>query len=323
MSARALSVLRGGALSSVVDRGRFGHRGEGVPCGGPLDALAYATANQLAGCEPGAAAVEVTFGDFAVRFECEMRFALAGADCGADLDGARVDAWGSYEASAGAILTLRRPRAGARTYLAVGGGVDVALVLDSRTTNLVAGFGGFEGRALRAGDRLPVGGAARTFARGARPRCKPPQWDFARDAFERPEMPLRLLSGGEYGGLSAAARERFWASVFTIGTSSDRMGARLASAVPVALDAAERPSHAVFPGVVQLPPSGEPIVLLADAQATGGYPKLGAVIAADLWKIGQLGAGARLRFVPSSLDEAARARREIGEYLKRVEAATG
>lgn len=317
-----LEVLDGGLFAIVVDRGRFGFRGEGVTAGGPLDAVAFAAANLLAGNDVDAAALEIALGGLKIRFDGFTRFALAGAACVADLDGARVDVWGSYEAHVGATLTLHRPRTGARTYLAVAGGIGVPCVLNSRDTNVAASFGGYEGRALRAGDRMPLeSDVRRTFPPGARPRCKPPQWDFAADALARPELAVRFLAGGEFAMLGKDARDAFWSHAYAIAPQSNRMGARLTgAATTVAFAHGGLASHAVFPGVVQLPPSGEPIVLLADAQTTGGYPKLGCAIEADLWKIAQLPIGGRLHFVPCSMEEAAEARREVASYLDRVEA---
>jgi 5-oxoprolinase (ATP-hydrolysing) subunit C len=317
----ALEVLDGGLFAIVVDRGRFGFRGEGVATGGPLDTVAFAAANLLAGNDADAAALEIAFGGLKIRFDAFTRFALAGAACAADLDGARVDVWGSYEAHVGARLTLRRPRASARTYLAVAGGIGVPRVLNSRDTNVAASFGGYEGRALRTGDRVPLeSDVRRAFPPGARPRCKPPQWDFAAGAFERPELAVRFLAGGEFAILDKDARDAFWSNAYAIAPQSNRMGARLTGAAALAFAHGGIPSHAVFPGVVQLPPSGEPIVLLADAQTTGGYPKLGCAIEIDLWKIAQLPIGSRLHFVPCSMEEAAEARREVVSYLDRVEA---
>jgi 5-oxoprolinase (ATP-hydrolysing) subunit C len=317
----AFEVLDGGLFAIVVDGGRYGFRGDGVTSGGALDGVAFATANLLAGNGADAAALEIALGGLCVRFDCATRFALAGANCSADLDGARVDVWGSYEARAGTTLTLHPPRAAARAYLAVAGGIGVAPVMDSRDTNLAASFGGYGGRTLRAGDVVPIGSdSCRVFPGGARPRCKPPQWDFAAEAFAHSERRVRFLTGGEFEALSSDARERFWSSTFAIGPQSNRMGARLTDAPALAFERGGRASHAVFPGVVQLPPSGEPIVLLADAQTTGGYPKLGCAIEADLWSIAQMPIGSRLRFVPCSLDEAAEARRAVASYLKRVEA---
>ena len=227
-----------------------------------------------------AAALEVALGGLRLRFGCDVRFALAGASCDADLDGARVDAWGSYAARAGMELTLRRPRASTRTYVAIAGGIGVASVLNSRDTNVRGFFRRVRGaRAARRAtscrsDRKRV----RSFAPDARPRCKPPQWDFAAGAFARPELPRALLARRRVRAMLSHddARDAFWSNAFAIAPQSNRMGARLTGARR-ALEpgAAERASHAVFPGVVQLPPSGEPIVLLADAQTTGGYPKLG------------------------------------------------
>lgn len=317
----AFEVLDGGLFAIVVDRGRFGFRGEGVATGGPLDAVAFAAANLLAGNDADAAALEIALGGLKIRFDGFTRFALAGAACAADLDGVRVDPWGSYEAHAGAILTLRRPRASARTYLAVAGGIGVPRVLNLRDTNVAASFGGYEGRALRAGDRVPFeSDVRRAFPPGARPRCKPPQWDFAADAFAQPELEVRFLAGDEFATIGSDARDAFWSNAYAIAPQSNRMGARLIGAPMLAFEHRGFPSHAVFPGVVQLPPSGEPIVLLADAQTTGGYPKLGCAIEADLWKIAQLPIGSRLRFVPCSLDDAAEARRQVASYLERVEA---
>jgi 5-oxoprolinase (ATP-hydrolysing) subunit C len=320
MSDAAIVVVRGGLQSIVVDRGRVGYRGDGVNSGGALDAVAFAVGNLLAGNEVDAAAIEIAFGGVAVRFERDVRFALSGADCGGEIDGVRVDAWGSYEARAGSTLTLGRPKRGARSYLALAGGIDVPVVMGSRDTNVAGAFGGYCGRALRQGDRLQAGAPpARAFAREARPRCKPPQWDFARAACEAVEMPVRFLAGGEYALLSRAAQRRFSESTFSVSAQSNRMGARLEASEAIAIDCSERASHAVFPGVVQLPPSGAPIVLLADAQVTGGYPKLGAVADADLWKVAQLPPGGKLRFVSVSPAEASEAREEIAEYLLRVE----
>jgi biotin-dependent carboxylase-like uncharacterized protein len=318
----AFEVIDAGTFAIVVDRGRFGFRGIGVTTGGPLDAIAFSVANALAGNHADAAALEITLGALTLRFESDARFALAGADCAADLDGARVDAWGSYEARRGAVLTLRRPRAGARSYVALAGGIGVDLVMGSRDTNVAASFGGYAGRALRAGDRVPAGsGRNAAFPPGARPRCKPPQWDFAARTDSGAATQVRFLSGGEFATLSEDARHALWSNIYVLGPQSNRMGARLSGAPPIAFAGEGRPSRAVFPGVVQLPPSGDPIILLADAQTTGGYPALGVAIEADLWKIAQLPVGGRMRFVPCSIEAAAEARREVASYLERVKAA--
>ncbi len=276
MNDRAITLERAGLQSLVVDRGRFGLRHQGVGWCGAMDLRSYTIANELVGNSQGAAAIEIVLGDVIVRFETASHFALTGADCGAELDGVPIATWASHAARAGARLTLRRPRAWMRTILAVDGGIDVPLVLGSRTTDLIAAMGGFAGRALRAGDRLALGPVTRAAQRAP---IAPPEIDFVLRALAQP------LS------------EHLWGRTWTVGHESNRMGYRLkGDAMPH--DLGMLPSRAVFPGFVQLPPSGEPIVLLSDAQTTGGYPLAGVVIEEDLWMLGQAPIGAEVRFVP-------------------------
>lgn len=277
MTARAITIERAGLQSLVVDRGRFGLRHQGVGWCGAMDLRSYAIANELAGNPPGCAAIEVVLGDVIVRFESPARFALAGADCGARLDDEPVASWEMREARAGSRLVLSRPRAWTRTILAIDGGIDVPLVLGSRTTDLIAGMGGLHGRALRAGDRLELGAASAASA-GNRTAAAP-ELSFA---FRTIAQPLA---------------EHLWDRAWTIGHESNRMGYRLKGDAR-AHEVGMMPSHAVFPGFVQLPPSGEPIVLMSDAQTTGGYPLAGVVVEEDLWMLAQAPIGAQIRFVP-------------------------
>ncbi|MGD0967402.1 MAG: biotin-dependent carboxyltransferase family protein [Candidatus Aquilonibacter sp.] len=276
MSERTIVVERAGLQSLVVDRGRFGLRHQGVGWCGAMDLRSYAIANDLAGNAPGTAAIEIALGDVIVHFDAPARFALAGADCNAKLDGEPISTWASHAARAGSRLVLDRPHAWMRTILAVDGGIDVPMVLGSRTTDLTAAMGGFAGRALRAGDRLMLGAAC-----GDVPRTieAPPAIDFVLHTIAQP------------------LADRLWERGWTVGHQSNRMGYRLhGAAMPHELGAMR--SHAVFPGFIQLPPSGEPIVLMSDAQTTGGYPLAGVVIEEDLWMLGQAPIGATVRFVP-------------------------
>ena len=315
----SVRILRGGLLAIVVDRGRTGERSGGVPEGGAADTVAYAVSNHLAGNAEGAAAIEVTLGDLEATFERDVRFALAGADCAGDLDGARVDAWGSYEARAGATLTLRRPRAGVRSYLAIAGGIDVPAVMGSRSTNLAASFGGFHGRALRDGDRLPLGAdTVRSFAAGARPRCKPPQWDFAREAFAHEVMPVRLVAAGEYASLASRHANAFgqlrtpsrrrataWAPASTAMPSN-----WIAESVPrvrclrASFKCRRRDSRSC-----SLPTRRRRAATRASARSSRPI----------LWKLAQLPIGARLRFEPCTIEGASQARRELAGYVRGVE----
>jgi 5-oxoprolinase (ATP-hydrolysing) subunit C len=275
MSDRAITIERAGLQSLVVDRGRFGLRHQGVGWCGAMDLRSYAIANELAGNEPGVAAIEIVLGDAIVHFDVPARFALAGADCDAKLDGDAISTWASHAARAGSRLVLGRPRAWMRTILAVDGGIDVPIVLGSRTTDLTAAMGGFAGRALRTGDRLKVGPACSGTSHAS---VQPPAIEFVLRTVAQP------------------LADRLWERAWTVGHQSNRMGYRLhGAAMPHELGAMR--SHAVFPGFIQLPPSGEPIVLMSDAQTTGGYPLAGVVIEEDLWMLGQAPIGATVRFV--------------------------
>jgi len=274
MNQRAMTVERPGLQSLVVDCGRFGLRHEGVGWCGAMDSRSYALANDLTGNRPGAAAIEIVLGDTIVTFEADVRFALTGADCNAQLDGAPIANWTSYDAKAGARLLLQRPQAWMRTYLAVDGGFDVPLVLGSRTTDLLASMGGLEGRALRAGDRLPIGAPTPS---PRRPPRAAPTIDFV----------LRTIA-------QPLARH-VWGRTWTVGHESNRMGYRLCGNAQPHEQGATR-SYAVFPGFIQLPPSGEPIVLMSDCQTTGGYPLAGVVVEDDLWMLAQAPIGTEIRF---------------------------
>jgi biotin-dependent carboxylase-like uncharacterized protein len=314
MQAPELVVERPGIQSLVVDRGRFGWLDAGVSWGGAADLFAFAFANRLVGNAVHAAAVEIAFGAASFRFTERTRFALTGAECDAALGGRPVPSWSACEAGADAVLALRAPRRGVRTVLAVRGGIDVPLVMGSRSTDLAAGIGGHEGRALRAGDRLRIG-AATEAAFPSELRIAPPPWR------ENGATPIGVIAGGEAAWLPPDEFERFWSSQWRVSPRSSRMACVLEGDPLAATGMPQVRSHAVVSGVVQLPPSGLPIVLLCDAQTTGGYPKIGVIAEADLWKMAQLEPGARVRFQPMTLEQAAEATRRIEAFAGNVDRA--
>lgn len=300
-----LVVLAAGTFASVQDRGRFGQRADGIPQAGALDTGAYDLANAFVGNDPAAAALEVIYGGLKVRFEGAVCFAVTGAQAETRLDGVVVGASRVQAAPAGAILEIGVPRRQTCTYLAVAGGIDVPVVLGSRSTDVGAGFGGFEGRPLRAGDRVRLGDP------GPR-RVRPLAIGEPSPGEEPPVQPIRMIPGGEEARLSREGRERFWQTQWRVSAQRNRLGMRLTGPPLPSLGDEEIRSQAVFPGLVQLPPAGEPIALLADAPVTGGYPRLGAVISADLGTLAQLAIGSALQFVAVDRDVAVRARRERG-----------
>jgi 5-oxoprolinase (ATP-hydrolysing) subunit C len=275
MIERAICIERPGLQSLVVDRGRFGWRHEGVGWCGAMDRRSFDAANALAGNAADAAVIEIVFGDVVVTFASNARFALTGADCNAQLDDEPVRAWTTQEARAGSRLALQRPAAWMRTYLAIDGGIDVPIVLGSRTTDLLASMGGYNGRALQAGDRIALG--ERTGAP-------------AQNTLQQPHAGFALRT------LAQPLAHHLWNRAWTVGHQSNRMGYRLlGDAQPH--DLGSLPSHAIFPGFIQLPPSGEPIVLMSDAQTTGGYPLAGVVVEDDMWMLAQAPIGTAIRFV--------------------------
>lgn len=298
----ALMVERAGLQTLVVDAGRFGYRHDGLAWCSPADTLAYDVANALVCNAVRAAVIEVLLGAAAFRFEQTRAFSLAGADCDATLDGERCAAWAKHVAREGSVLLLRTPKRGTYTYVSVGGGIDVPAVLGSRTTDRVAGIGGYDGRTLRAGDRLTLGGRA---IAGPGFAISPPS---SRDT-------VRVIPGGEIEQLDEASRAALWSQPWTVHHESNRMGYRLHGA-QLRYEGEELPSHAVFPGVIQLPPSREPIVLLADAHTTGGYPKAGVVIDDDLRHVAQRRPGETLKFAVADAVEAAKSAQRRAHYLQ-------
>ncbi|PMS37718.1 biotin-dependent carboxylase-like uncharacterized protein [Trinickia symbiotica] len=333
-----IEVLRAGAISSVQDLGRHGYRHLGIAAAGALDTLALEVGNRLVGNIPSAAAIEVTVGPTALRFTEATRIAVTGAEFGATLDDAPVPAWWSVPVRAGQALVLHGARRGMRGYVCVRGGIDVLPMLGSRSTDLGAQFGGIGGRSLREGDRLAVGatvaGGGAAVPIDAPPvGVKAPEWcRFAQVGHDRvrrgkhatgaePGVPIRVLRGPEYDSFANSAHEALWSEEWRVTPQSNRMGYRLSGPQLVRESPGELASHAVLPGTIQVPPNGQPIVLMSDAQTTGGYPRIGAVIRADLWRLAQVRLNGTIRFVPSTTEEARFALGEENAYLRQIDAA--
>lgn len=301
-----LKVTRAGMYTSVQDAGREGLRQFGVSRCGALDKPALVTANLLVGNDANAAALEITLGMAAFTFVREGWFALTGAGCEATLDGEAVWSGWRHWAKAGQTLTLKRPKHGIRSYLALSGGIDVPAVMGSRSTDLNVGVGGFEGRCLQDGDVLPLGQPVRTFRepRGVKPLI----------ASNR----IRALPGPEYQEFDATSQETFWRSPWQLSPQSNRMGYRLKGQPLVRNNVRELVSHGLVPGVVQVPHNGQPIVLMNDAQTTGGYPRIACIIEADMFQLAQIPLGQPIHFIQCSLEEALKARHDQRHYLEQL-----
>lgn len=308
-----ITVLETSALNTVQDLGRTGYRQFGVGTSGAMDPLAVEIGNVLLGNPPGAACIEIQTYPFVIRFESAGGFAVTGVDAALDLDGRPVLAWTAEQAAAGQVLTVGPPRGGARAYLCVSGGLDVPVVLGSRSTQLRGGFGGLSGRPLEAGDVLNVTGGPATSGYGALPPsvalCRPCDID------DGGIVTLRAIPATDFHLFTDASRERFWDTAWRITPQSDRVGYRL-NGDPLRLQRpVELRSYGIVPGIIQVPPAGEPIVQMADANTAGGYPRIAAVIEADLWRLAQARIGTRIRFARCDHEQGVAAMQPIASYL--------
>jgi antagonist of KipI len=298
-------VTRAGFLTSVQDLGRTGFREFGVSLGGALDSFGLRVANLLVGNDEGAAGLEITLGGLQLRFEDERVVAWCGGDFDVRIGSKALPAGHAGSVGAGEKLKIEAPKVGCRCWLAIAGGVDVAIALDSRATDLRAQFGGFEGRTLRDGDDLCLGEFRRSHT-AATERIR--SWTAAHD-WVRPAKPdpiLRFIRGVDWNRFNASTLQRLTSEAFAVSPDSDRMGVRFEGPELKRVDEGDLISEAVTPGTIQVPPSGKPILLLGDCQTIGGYPKIAHVITVDLGVAAQLRAGDYVRFAEVSLTDAHR-----------------
>jgi biotin-dependent carboxylase-like uncharacterized protein len=295
----SIRVIAPGMLTTVQDRGRWGWQSRGVPVAGPMDPRSHRLANVLAGNEADAATLELTLVGPVLEFEDERMAALAGADFELTVDKRAVPVNAPFLVAAGSIVEFGNRHRGARAYLAVAGGVAVPPVLGSRATHLSSAMGGVEGRPLRAGDRLPLGTIRRESLFDMQNK--------SRDAFlDLPERQatLRVLPGPQADRFTADALDALQSAPYVVNPASNRMGFRLRGPLLRHVGAAEMLSDATPIGAVQVPAGGEPILLMADRQTTGGYPSIATVISADIGLAGQLAPGDSITFAVTTLQEA-------------------
>ena len=287
---KAIHVVRAGMLTTIQDRGRWGLQGRGVPVAGPMDLCSHRLANALVGNDPAAATLEVTLVGPELEFNAERVSAIAGAEFEVTVDDRAVPLNAAFLVPAGAHLRFGRRLRGARAYLAVEGGIAVPPTLGSRATHVISVMGGLDGRPIKAGDVLPLTDAVRT---GGPPTTEPrPPVVPLPDRAAR----LRVLAGPQEDLFSRGALDVLQSAPYTISSTSDRMGFRLDGPKLTHARGADIISDATPLGVLQVPASGQPILLMADRQTSGGYPKIATVIAADVSVAGQLGPGDAITF---------------------------
>jgi antagonist of KipI len=300
-------VERAGFFTSVQDLGRTGYRQFGVSLGGALDSFALRVANLLVGNDEGAAGLEITLGGLQLRFEDERVVAWCGGEFDVQIGSNTLPAGHAAPLPVGGKLKFGRPQIGCRCWLAISGGIDVPVVLASRSTDVRACFGGFKGRTLRDGDQLRLGKFRRS-SRRVEATAIISSWTAPHDwvSTARRDSILRFLPGADWNRFTASTHQRFKSEPFAVSAESDRMGVRLEGPELKRVDESDLISEAVAPGTIQVPPSGKPILLLGDCQTIGGYPKIAHVITLDLGVAAQLRGGDRIRFSEISLTDAQR-----------------
>lgn len=322
-----LELISAGPLTTVQDAGRIGYAARGFRACGAADAYAMRAANALAGnADDGAAVLEMTLMGGELRFDGDALFALTGAEMPALLDGAPVPACTPLFARAGQRLKIGAARSGLRGYLAVYGGIDTPPVLGSRSTDLKCRIGGLAGRALRAGDILPIGAGdpaarwAQIRARGAdRPlggaRAPARPWRF----LGQQRLPLfRTVPGPQADAFTAAGQAAFVHGVYALTADCDRMACKLSGPGIETRHGSDIVSDGIVAGSVQVSANGQPIVMLADHQTTGGYAKIATVISADLPALAQLRPGEKLAFCYVTAAQAVAAARAQAGVLNKI-----
>ncbi len=297
-----ICVLKSGLLTTVQDLGRTGFQQYGIVVGGALDTFAARVANLIVGNEPNAAVLELAQTGPELRFEREALIAWNGGDFAATISGQPLPRDRAVRVAAGEAVNFGVARKGLRAWVAIAGGIDVPLVMGSRTTYRRAGLGGHQGRPLVAGDELKTFAANEravamlgSLAAGSK---RATAWTVRPETMgkQAPAGVVRAMRGPEWEWFSEDAQRDFFAAEWQTTKEADRMGVRLQGPGLVLVKPREMISAAVNTGVVQVPPSGHPIVLLPSRQSVGGYPRIAAVAGVDIGRFTQLRPGEKVRF---------------------------
>jgi biotin-dependent carboxylase-like uncharacterized protein len=304
-----LRILSAGPMTTIQDLGRRGYQRLGIPVGGALDPVSLRAANALTGNAPEAGVIEAMYVGPTFVVEAETaRLAFVGANAAIDIlpdeaatEGQRIAPMQTVLVRRGEVVRVGSIAGAATLYIAAEGGFDIAPLLGSVATDMRGRLGGHQGRALAAGDRLRL-----------RQDAANEQGEVRLEDFALPhQKKIRVIAGPQSDYFSDAALTRFFEGQYTIGAGSNRMGMRLEGPALDHLRGFDIVSDAIAPGSIQIPGNGQPIVLLADRQTTGGYPKIATVISADLPALGRLPIGATIGFEPVTVEAAEAARRKL------------
>ena len=296
-----IKILDAGLLTTVQDLGRYGFQRYGVSASGVMDEYSAKIANKLVGNKVGEAVLETTLKGVQIEFLQNTAVAITGGNCDVTLNGTKIELWQSYLVNRGDILKMGICRSGLRNYLAFSGGVDVPVIMNSKSTNLKAKVGGFNGRKLMTGDILSVGVGSLEAPLTLNKHYIP---TYPKD------IKVGVILGQQDDHFTEAGIKTFLNETYTVTQESDRMGIRLSSVSGATIEhknGADIISDGITFGAIQVPGSGQPIVMMADRQTTGGYTKIGNVISSDLAKLAQATPGTKVKFVEYTLEQAVQA----------------
>ncbi|MBG9787094.1 MULTISPECIES: biotin-dependent carboxyltransferase family protein [Brevibacillus] len=313
----SIRVIKPGLLTLIQDQGRFGFRKYGVVTSEAMDPMALRIANMLVGNAEQLATLEMTLTGAELAFEHDSLIAITGADLSFTINGERLPMWRPIFVKSGTVVKGGGCRTGCRAYLAIAGGIEVEQVLGSRSTYARAGMGGYQGRSLQAGDYISVGELAnvtRAFLEKWDNRLAKQtslrswtsvDWSVSADclATYRRNPQVRISRGTHFSLFTSESQQNLFQSPYKITPQSDRMGYRLQGAMLDLVEPIELLSEAVAFGTIQVPAEGYPIILLADRQTTGGYPRIGQVATVDLPILAQMKPGEEIMFTEIERDE--------------------
>ncbi|SFK20894.1 antagonist of KipI [Halobacillus dabanensis] len=311
-----ISVLKAGLMTTIQDQGRYGNQKNGVIASGAMDQDSHRIANQLVGNTTNVPTMEITLMGPVLEFQQDTCIAICGGHLTPMIDGEPVSMWKPVYIKKGTELRFGQPKSGFRSYLAIAGGFEVPTVMGSASTYIRAGIGGYKGRPLEKGDTLTIGRQSedsqylmkKLTPSDPKERLREAPWfvDSSFTDYIGAKHPIRVMPGREYDLFETQSQYDFFHTPYTIDSKSDRMGYRLTGSTLKLKEKKDILSEAVAFGTVQVPPEGNPILLLADRQTTGGYPKIGQVASVDLPRIAQMRPGESLTFEQISHDAAQR-----------------
>jgi antagonist of KipI len=319
----SITILKPGIMSSVQDLGRWGYQQYGVPVGGAMDKISASLANIICGNDENEAVIEITLHGTTILFNEAMDCALVGGGCKAYVDEVELPFNRLLHIPAYSVITTKPSARGCRMYLSIAGGFNIKKEMGSASTYVPSGIGGMLGRNLISGDIIPFSKKGRDTPASS---MKMIGKNTYASHWEVPDLHLQeknaeiihILSGPEFDLFQSISQEKLLNATFTISSQSNRMGYRLEGTKLELKEKAEMVSTPVTAGIIQVTHEGNPIILMADAQTTGGYPRIARVASTDIAKLAQMRPGMKIRFKKISEEESKQMNREVLEIMKKM-----